>query len=281
MTRRIVQRTPNLGLTLRLHAAQDVAEPTGPVVWSRGRPAVGTAPPSDPRGRIVQRSPDWGLTLRMQPVRQPACALVMYQLTWGTVAGVEAYNLFAAQQSNAGGGGGGESLVPNGDTLFSWGLREDPGNSRLTWTNTDPLGAFLLERVIIRTAHTDPPILLGSGAEGVAQGIGAAPAWEWSNQAAATQMIDAKVQITVGSNPAVERGLFSGFLAGQTWYDTGNTLLTPVSFVWDASDLEDAVVGPNGSIAFRLYEAVWDSDDQDMPDLVLAPLAIEIIGRRC
>lgn len=216
--------------------------------------------------------------------RASAVAVQIATIEWGSAAGVEAYNTFAADCINAGGSGcpapGEESPMPNGDPLFGWGGENDSRNSRLTWTNTDPLGSFVLERIEISMTQVNPPILLGSGAQGVNQGVGAAPVWEWSNQAAVTEMVEAMIQINVGGNDAVQQGLFSGFNVGETWYDTGNTLPTPVTFVFDATDLVDQTIGVNDMIAFRLYESIWNGMDQDLPDLIYAPLTIRIFGTR-
>jgi len=216
--------------------------------------------------------------------RASAVAVQIATIEWGSVAGVDAYNTFAANCTNAGGAGcpapGQESPMPNGDPLFSWGGANDSNNSRLTWTNTDALGSFVLERIEISMTQVDPPTLLGSGAEDVNQGVGAAPVWEWSNQAADTQMVEAMIQIRVGGNDAVQQGLFSGFSVGETWYDTGNTLQTPVSFVFYATDLVDQTIDVNDMIAIRLYESIWNGDDQDLPDLVYAPMTIKIFGTR-
>jgi len=216
--------------------------------------------------------------------RASAVAVEIARIEWGSVAGVEAYNTFAGHCANAGGGGcpapGEDSPVPNGNTLFGWGGANDPNNSVITWTSPGALGSFVLDRIEISMTQVDPPTALGSGKEGVMQGVGAAPVWEWSNDAADTQMVEAMIQIGVGGNDAVQQGLFSGFDVGETWYDTGNTLPTPVSFVFYAIDLVDKTISVSDMIEFRLYESIWNGVDQDLPDLVYAPMTIKIFGTR-
>jgi hypothetical protein len=211
--------------------------------------------------------------------RASAVAVSIATIEWGSVAGVNAYNTFATECTRAGGGGcPTDSPMPNGDPLFSWGGLNNASNSRLTWTNTDPLGSFVLDRIEIHTQN--PATLLGSLGGRYHQGVGAAPVWEWSNQAEFTQMLEAMVQIRVGGNDA-RRELFSGSSADQTWYSiTGNTSPTPISFVFDATGLVDKTINLNDLIVFRLYESFWNGQNQNLPDLVFAPMTIEIFGSR-
>lgn len=226
-------------------------------------------------------------TMLLTSERASAAAVSIAKIEWGSVAGVNAYNTFAANCPSAGGAGcpapGQSSPTPNRDPLFSWGGANSSRNSRLTWTNTDSLGSFVLDRIEIHMTQDNPAdyTYLGSGAMGRNQGVGAAPVWEWSNQAALTQMVEAMVQIRVGGNDAVQQGLFSGFSPGQTWYNiTGNTYPTPISFVFDATSLVDKTIELNDTIALRLYESVWNGENQNLPDLVFAPMTIEIFGSR-
>lgn len=198
----------------------------------------------------------------LTPGLAPAVSFV-----WGS--DVAAYNAFAATCPAAGGAGCPVKPQPNAGILFSWGTdTSTASNSVYSWQNTG--AEFVLDKISISATATG----VGSGALGILPGRGAAPVWEWSQYAADTQFGQSRMQITVGTNAAQSLGLISQTPSTSTWYDTGNTLATPIGVTFSGGS--GLTVKQNDFIQFRLYETLWNGAPQDQPDLVFAPMTIDI-----
>jgi len=189
--------------------------------------------------------------------------------TWGS--DIATYNTFAAS-CYANGVCPAPILQPNSSVLFSWGTVTNPTrNSVTTWTNTG--APFVLGKISITATASG----IGSG-DFWATGTGAAPAWEWSANAENTKFGESLMQIKVGTNAAQTVALFTGppynLPAGENWYDTGDTRQTPIDATFNGGS--GLTIGTGTTIEFRLFETDWQGGNQNIPDLVFAPMTIDI-----